>query len=111
MRVEVLRLRITKTLSGSIDGIQLSRFQAGYVYQVGTTIGNYLLALGAAEPVLEDVPVAVLPPEKLMFAPILGEPPPVVSLAPLVELGPVPLAEAADRPRRRKRKKRRSKSD
>ena len=34
-----------------MDGVELSHFRVGEVYDVGTSIGSYLLALGAAEPV------------------------------------------------------------
>jgi two-component system, chemotaxis family, chemotaxis protein CheY len=43
-----LRLRITFPLSGTVDGVDLSRFTEGLTYEVGTTIGNYLLAEGWA---------------------------------------------------------------
>ena len=56
-----MRVRITQTLSGSIDGIQLSRFVTGLTYDVGTTLGNYLLAEGLAVPVDESMPALVLP--------------------------------------------------
>jgi hypothetical protein len=56
-----MRIRITHTLSGSIDGIQLSRFVTGLTYDVGTTLGNYLLAEGLAVPVDESTPALVLP--------------------------------------------------
>jgi hypothetical protein len=49
-RLEV-RIRITQPLSGSIDGIQLSRFAVGVTYEVGTTLASYLLAEGLGEPV------------------------------------------------------------
>jgi len=49
-----MRVRITKLLSGSIDGIQLSRFIAGLTYDVGTTVGNYLLSEGVAVPIDDD---------------------------------------------------------
>jgi hypothetical protein len=64
-----MRLRITRQLRESIDGIQFSAFRPGYVYEVGTTIANYLLASGAAEPVGDDEPYLVLPPEKHLFYP------------------------------------------
>ena len=51
-----IRLFITRQLCESIDGIQLSSFRPGYVYQVGPTIGNYLLAVEAAEPADDDNP-------------------------------------------------------
>ena len=49
-----MRLKITRRLSGSIDGLQLAHFEPGEVYDVGTSLGCYLLAVGAAEPVREQ---------------------------------------------------------
>jgi hypothetical protein len=49
-----VRLKITKQLSGSIDGLHLGRFAVGGVYDIGTSLGNYLLAMGAAEPVGDE---------------------------------------------------------
>ncbi|HEU5254672.1 MAG TPA: hypothetical protein VFU28_01710 [Vicinamibacterales bacterium] len=96
-----MRLRITRQLCESIDGIQFSAFRLGYAYEVGTTIANYLLASGAAEPVADDHPYLILPPEKHLFYP-----------APTVAVGPrsnaqrrpmvMPAAMAADRPPRRR---------
>jgi hypothetical protein len=51
-----VRLKITKQLAGSIDGLQLDRFAVGGVYDIGTSLANYLLAMGAAEPVLDEQP-------------------------------------------------------
>jgi hypothetical protein len=51
-----VRIRITRPLSGSIDGIQLSRFEVGVIYEVGTMLANYLLAEGLAEPVDASTP-------------------------------------------------------
>lgn len=56
-----VRLKITRRLSGSIDGLQLSRFAPGEVYDVGTSLGSYLLAVGAAEPVLDETPARIVP--------------------------------------------------
>lgn len=64
-----MRLRITRQLYESIDGIQFSVFRCGYVYEVGTTIASYLLAVGAAEPVESDAPYVILPPERQFFHP------------------------------------------
>jgi hypothetical protein len=96
-----MRLRITRQLCESIDGIQFSAFRPGYVYEVGTTIANYLLASDAAEPVEGDEPYLILPPERHLFYPTPTrrttrgrepERPPVV----------MGLALAADRPPRRR---------
>jgi hypothetical protein len=56
-----MRVRITKPLSGSIDGIQLGRFITGLTYDVGTTLANYLLAEGLAVPAELQTPGLVLP--------------------------------------------------
>jgi hypothetical protein len=56
-----VRLKITRRLSGSIDGLQLSHFEPGALYDVGTSLGSYLLALGAAEPVIDETPARILP--------------------------------------------------
>ena len=65
-----MRLRITRQLYESIDGIQFPAFRPGFVYEVGSTIGNYLLATRSAEPVDDDVPYIVLSPEKQLFRPV-----------------------------------------
>jgi len=102
-----MRLRITRQLHESIDGIQLAAFRPGYVYNVGTTVGNYLLAIRAAEPVADDHPFLVLPPEKQLFYPLPPRviyPRPPRSLArlrkPIDRLTVTDWSEAADRERR-----------
>lgn len=65
-----MRLRITRQLYESIDGIQFPAFRPGFVYEVGSTIGNYLLATRSAEPVGDDVPYIVLSPETQLFRPV-----------------------------------------
>jgi hypothetical protein len=57
-----MRLRITRPVSGSIDGIQLHHFEVGQIYEVGTSVGSYLLAIGAAEPVEDEGPAISVPP-------------------------------------------------
>ena len=56
-----MRLKITKQLAGSIDGLHLGRFAVGGVYDIGTSLANYLLAVGAAEPVVDDPPTHDVP--------------------------------------------------
>ena len=97
-----MRLRITRQLRESIDGIQFSAFRPGYVYEVGSTIANYLLASGAAEPVEDDHPYLILPPEKHLFYPVppVRTPRPVPKpVRPPVVMAP---AIAADRAVRRR---------
>jgi hypothetical protein len=61
-----MRIRITQPLKGSIDGIQLDGFVPGSLYVVGPTLGCYLLALGAAEPVIDDTPALITPLDQQM---------------------------------------------
>jgi hypothetical protein len=60
-RLLKVRLRITRPVSGSIDGIRLDHFERGEIYEVGTKVGSYLLAIGAAEPVSEEGPAVIVP--------------------------------------------------
>lgn len=64
-----LRVRITRTLSGDVDGIDLSRFIEGLTYDVGTTLGNYLLAQGWCQPTGDDQATAVLPLNRTIYRP------------------------------------------
>jgi hypothetical protein len=87
-----MRVRITKTLTGSIDGIQLSRLSKGQVYDVYTSLACYLLSEKMAEPVPEQEPIAAIPVKN-------QKPEPAAASKRLT----VPRAIAADRPRRKKR--------
>lgn len=51
-----MKIRITEPLRGSIDGIQLDRFRVGETYDIGTTLASYLMAVGAAVPVIDESP-------------------------------------------------------
>jgi hypothetical protein len=57
----IVRLKITRQPSGSIDGIQLDDFIVGFTYDVGTMLACYLLAERFAEPVLDENPALVIP--------------------------------------------------
>jgi hypothetical protein len=60
-RPPMVRLKITKQPSGSIDGIQLDDFMVGFTYDVGSLLGCYLLAERLAVPVDDDSPALVMP--------------------------------------------------
>ena len=61
-----MRVRITKALTGSIDGIQLSRLSKGQVYDVNTSLACYLLSEEVAEPAPNE-DAAILPIENRLF--------------------------------------------
>ena len=60
-----MRVRITRELAGSIDGIQLSRLSRGQIYDVATSLACYLLSEGMAELASNEEPTAVLPVENI----------------------------------------------
>jgi CheY-like chemotaxis protein len=64
-----VRVRITRQLKDTVDGIDLTRFLEGLTYEVGTTLGNYLLAQGSAEPASEQDVAAVLPLNRTIVRP------------------------------------------
>jgi two-component system, chemotaxis family, chemotaxis protein CheY len=65
-----VRVRITQSLSGaSVDGIDLSRYLEGLTYDVGTTLGNYLLAQQWATPVPDEEPATTLPLRHTLYRP------------------------------------------
>jgi len=58
-----MRVRITRALRGSIDGIQLSRLAKGQVYDINTSLACYLLSEQVAEPANNES-CAALPAER-----------------------------------------------
>jgi CheY-like chemotaxis protein len=56
-----VRVRILKRPTGDAAGISLNRFEPGFVYEVGTHMGNLLLAERFAEPVDDDRPAMLVP--------------------------------------------------
>jgi hypothetical protein len=52
---------MTHQLHGAIDGIPLMQFVSGQTYDVGTSVGSYLLAVGAAQPAEEDDGPPIVP--------------------------------------------------
>jgi len=94
-----VRIRITRSLSGSIDGIHLDAFVVDGVYNVSTLLGCYLLADAAAEPVDSDTSNLDVTPRQLVCLNTWSRRP----FAPVPQPVAVIRAVAADRePRRRK---------
>ena len=87
-----MRVRITKALTGSIDGIQLSRLSKGQVYDVYTSLACYLLSEEMAEPAPNEEPTATLPVENQMFQQSTETRKGII----------LPRSLAADRPRKKK---------
>jgi hypothetical protein len=69
-----LRIRVTRQPEGVIDGIDLSRLIEGHIYDVGTSIGNLLLASRWAVPVDETAPALVVPLDHPVAREILQQP-------------------------------------
>ena len=56
-----MRVRILRRPHGRADGISLGRFEPGLIYDVGSSIGNLLLAERWAEPVDDQRPAIIIP--------------------------------------------------
>jgi len=56
-----VRVKIVQQPTGIVDGIDLSRLVEGNAYDVGTNIGNLLLASRWAAPIDDDEPALLLP--------------------------------------------------
>jgi hypothetical protein len=59
----------------SLDGLKLDRFEPGFLYDVGTTLGSLMLAEGWVEPVLDEQ-LALLVPLSETSSLIEPKPPP-----------------------------------
>lgn len=56
-----MRVRITREMSGSIDGIHLDHFKVGEVYDIGISLAHYLMGCGFALPVVDESPARIIP--------------------------------------------------
>jgi hypothetical protein len=94
-----VRVRIIRQPVGSIDGISLDDFMVGFVYEVSTLLGCYLLADGCGEPVAETFQARVSPVQPTRF---------LVPAPPATPRGPTNTAPSGLAPRRRPRGVRKS---
>lgn len=60
-------LRVIRPLSASVDGVDLTQFEAGHVYSFSTSIAAFLLAIGAAEPCDQDAEPVTGPTRSGLF--------------------------------------------
>jgi hypothetical protein len=45
-----MRIRITRKPTGTVDDVALDKFHVDVTYEVGPTVGNYLISAGFAVP-------------------------------------------------------------
>ena len=64
-----MRVRITHRRPGEIDGVDLSRFEVGLMYDVSPSLATYLIMTGTADPVVDERPALVLPVDEVWTAP------------------------------------------
>jgi hypothetical protein len=58
-----MRVRITRRRPGEVDGVNLSAFEVGSVYDVSPSLATYLVMTGSADPVVDERPALVVPVE------------------------------------------------
>jgi hypothetical protein len=56
-----MRVRMTRSTEGEVDGILLNVFQAGLTYDVAPSLGSYLITTDCAVPVGADDPALLVP--------------------------------------------------
>jgi hypothetical protein len=57
-----MRIRVRqRPTTASVDRLRLDRFEPGYFYDVGTSLGCLLLSEGWAEPVAREEPALLVP--------------------------------------------------
>ena len=84
-----MRVRITHRRPGEIDGVDLSAFEVGLIYDVSPSLATYLIMTGTADPIVDERPALVVPVEDI---------PPTTERA---SSTPADRAIAADAPRSR----------
>jgi hypothetical protein len=60
-----MRVRITHRRPGEVDGVDLSAFEVGLMYDVSPSLATYLIMTGTAEPVVDERPALVVPVDEL----------------------------------------------
>lgn len=63
MPLHSMRVRIVTKMHGTIDSFDLEKFEVGLVYEVGPSLGNYLLASRYAVPVTDEERAVISPRE------------------------------------------------
>ena len=58
-----MKVRITQAMKGTLDGIDLTKFEVGRVYDMGSALGNYMMASGYGTPVADEKPAPGVPPD------------------------------------------------
>ena len=56
-----MRIRVLTPMKGFIDGLDLTQFRVGTVYDVSAALATYLMASCYAMPVTDEKPARVIP--------------------------------------------------
>jgi hypothetical protein len=76
-----MRIRILQPRTARIDGIDLSMFHPGHVYEVESSVATYLIVSGVAEPTAQDAPALVVRSDEVMVPVCVGAVAPVAEVA------------------------------
>lgn len=63
-----MRIRIVEPRVATVDGVDLSVFQGGHIYEVDPTIATYLIVSGVAEPCGDTSPALVVRTDEMMVS-------------------------------------------
>lgn len=68
----VMRIRIIEPRVATVEGVDLSVFHTGHVYEVDPTIATYLMVSGVAEACAGTSPALVVQPTEVMVGVFVG---------------------------------------
>src|SRR5262245_40426432 len=57
----LMRVRITREMSGDLEGLRLDSFKTGEVYDIGTSLTTYLMSYGFTIPIVDERPARIVP--------------------------------------------------
>ncbi len=76
-----MRIRVLESRADQVDGVDLSLFHAGYVYEVDQSIATFLIVSGVARPATDGAPALVVRNDEVMVGVYAGGGRPVIDVA------------------------------
>jgi hypothetical protein len=76
-----MRIRMTEPRTSQVDGVNLSVFHPGHIYEVDASIATFLIVSGVAEPCDEQSPALVVSTNEVMVGVFVGAAPPIADVS------------------------------
>jgi hypothetical protein len=76
-----MRIRVLESRANAVDGVDLSLFHAGHVYEVDPSIATFLIVSGMARPATDGAPALVVRNDEILVGLYGGAGRPVIDVA------------------------------